>query len=78
MQSLLTQGAQNRPVIGSDAAKSVSKEMPVELLRASLPHTNDRQRKLLLDFAQRSLPVVGFNNYAGSSTSRVNSETVIS
>ncbi|XP_058775032.1 protein PAT1 homolog 1-like [Vicia villosa] len=78
MQSLLTQGAQNVPAIGSDAAKSVSKEMPVELLRASLPHTNDRQRKLLLDFAQRSAPVVGFNNYAGRSASRVNSETVIS
>lgn len=79
MQSLVIQGEQNVAAIGSDAAKVVSKEMPVELLRASLPHTNDRQRKLLLDFAQRSSPVAGFNSYAGSSSSsRVNSETVLS
>ncbi|KAK1381035.1 hypothetical protein POM88_027779 [Heracleum sosnowskyi] len=30
--------------------------MPVEVLRASLPHTNDRQRKLLLDFDKWSVP----------------------
>ncbi|KAJ1404672.1 hypothetical protein SESBI_26407 [Sesbania bispinosa] len=80
MQSLLVQGAPNMAVVGSDAAKAISKEMPVELLRASLPHTNDHQRKLLLDFAQRSVPVVGFNSYAGSSGSHenVNSETVLS
>ena len=76
MQSLLVQGSQNVAEIGSDAAKAVGKEMPVELLRASLPHTNDRQRKLLLDFAQRSVPVVGFNSHTGSSSSHVNPETV--
>ncbi|KAL1349753.1 hypothetical protein HN51_026253 [Arachis hypogaea] len=79
MQSLLIQNPANVDDIGSDAAKAISKEMPVELLRASLPHTDDRQRKLLLDFAQRSVPVVGFNNNAGSSGgSHVNSETVLS
>jgi DNA topoisomerase 2-associated protein PAT1 len=78
MQSLAIQGEQNVAALGSDAAKAVSMEMPVELLRASLPHTNDRQRKLLLDFAQRSAPVVGFNSYGGSSSSHVNSETVLS
>lgn len=78
MQSLLMQGTQNVAAIGSDAAKAVSKEMPVELLRASLPHTDDPQRKLLLDFAQRSAPVIGFNSHAGSSNSHVNSETVLS
>ncbi|CAI9088053.1 OLC1v1022285C1 [Oldenlandia corymbosa var. corymbosa] len=41
---------------GTDAARAISKEIPVELLRASLPHTNERQRKLLLDFSQRSMP----------------------
>ncbi|KAJ0501011.1 hypothetical protein HanHA300_Chr11g0395881 [Helianthus annuus] len=44
-------------VMGSDAAKAISREMPIELLRASLPHTNENQRKVLLDFAQRSMPV---------------------
>ncbi|KAK7342864.1 hypothetical protein VNO80_25820 [Phaseolus coccineus] len=78
MQSLLVQGTPNVSVIGSDAAKAISREMPVELLRVSLPHTNDHQRKLLLDFAQRSVPVVGFNNYTGSSGGHVNSETVLS
>ncbi|KAK7313891.1 hypothetical protein VNO77_39095 [Canavalia gladiata] len=78
MQSLLIQGTPNVAVIGSDAAKAISREMPVELLRASLPHTDDHQRKLLLDFAQRSVPVVGFNSYTGSSGGHVNSETVLS
>ncbi|RZB98493.1 Protein PAT1-like, partial [Glycine soja] len=57
-----------------DASKAISREMPVKLLRASLPHTNDHQRKLLLDFAQRSVPVVGFNSYTGSSSGLVNSD----
>ena len=78
MQSLLVQGMENVSVIGSDAAKAISREMPVELLRASLPHSNDHQRKLLLDFGQRSVPVVGFNSYTGSSSGHVNSETVLS
>ncbi|WJX68203.1 hypothetical protein P8452_52594 [Trifolium repens] len=78
MQSLLIQNSPNVDDIGSDAAKAISTEMPVELLRASLPHTDDRQRKLLLDFAQRSVPVVGFNSNSGGSGGLVNSETVLS
>ncbi|XP_028760901.1 protein PAT1 homolog [Neltuma alba] len=79
MQSLLMQGTSNMAVVNADAAKAISREMPVELLRASLPHTDDHQRKLLLDFAQRSVPVVGLNGNAGSSSSgHVNSETVLS
>ncbi|KAK1681737.1 hypothetical protein QYE76_042585 [Lolium multiflorum] len=38
------------------AAAAISREIPVELLRASLPHTNERQRKQLLNFAQRTVP----------------------
>ncbi|XP_061341781.1 protein PAT1 homolog isoform X2 [Gastrolobium bilobum] len=78
MQSLLIQSTPNVDDIGPDAAKAISREMPVELLRASLPHTDDRQRKLLLDFAQRSVPAVGFNSNAGGSGGHVNSETVLS
>ncbi|OIW20216.1 hypothetical protein TanjilG_06636 [Lupinus angustifolius] len=77
-QSLHIHGTPNVTAIGSDSAKAISREMPVELLRASLPHTNDHQRKLLLDFAQRSVPAVGFNSFAGSSGGHVNSETVLS
>ncbi|KAI9116441.1 hypothetical protein K1719_012608 [Acacia pycnantha] len=82
MQSLIMQGTSNMAAINADAAKAINREMPVELLRASLPHTDDNQRKLLLDFAQRSVPVAGLNSNAGSSSSsssgHVNSETVLS
>lgn len=77
MQSLLIQGTPNMAVIGSDAARAISREMPVELLRASLPHTDDRQKKQLLDFAQRSMPVVGSNSNSGGN-GHVNSESVLS
>ncbi|GAB4854773.1 hypothetical protein Ancab_023358 [Ancistrocladus abbreviatus] len=49
--------------IESDVARAIEKEMPVELLRASLPHTNEHQRQLLLDFAQRTLPVGGLSSH---------------
>ncbi|XP_027938697.1 protein PAT1 homolog isoform X1 [Vigna unguiculata] len=78
MQSFLIQGTPNMAAIGADAAKAISKEMPVELLRASLPHTDDHQKKLLLDFAQRSIPVVGFNGNSGGHGHHVNSESVLS
>ncbi|KAK2423255.1 protein PAT1 protein [Trifolium repens] len=55
VQAFLAQGASNMAVIGPDVARAISREMPVELLRASLPHTDDRQKKILLDFAQRSV-----------------------
>ncbi|KAL8096533.1 protein PAT1 homolog isoform X2 [Apium graveolens] len=54
VQSLLAQGLTDMSTIGSETTKAMSKEMPVELLRASLPHTNEQQRKILLDFVQRS------------------------
>uniref|UniRef100_A0ACD5VRA9 Uncharacterized protein n=1 Tax=Avena sativa TaxID=4498 RepID=A0ACD5VRA9_AVESA len=47
--------------IGSEASRATSREMPVELLRASLPHTNEHQRQMLLDFAQRTTPTSSFN-----------------
>ncbi|CAL4966128.1 unnamed protein product [Urochloa decumbens] len=39
------------------SATAVRRELPIELLRASLPHTDEQQRRLLLEFAQRSMPV---------------------
>ncbi|CAL4949599.1 unnamed protein product [Urochloa decumbens] len=41
-------------------ATAIRRELPVELLRASLPHTE--QRKLLLEFAQQTLPVTGHSS----------------
>ncbi|XP_020554478.1 protein PAT1 homolog 1 [Sesamum indicum] len=66
VQSFLSQGP-SEATIGADVAKAISKEMPVELLRASLPHTSEQQRKLLLEFAQRSMPVLGFGGQSGGS-----------
>ncbi|XP_028760453.1 protein PAT1 homolog [Neltuma alba] len=77
VQSLLMQGTPNMAAIGSDATRAVSKEMPVELLRASLPHTNEHQKKQLLEFAQRSVPVAGFNNNSGASSGHAHSESVL-
>ncbi|KAK6919753.1 hypothetical protein RJ641_015657 [Dillenia turbinata] len=73
VQSICTQAQPE--VVDSEAARAISREMPVELLRASLPHTDGQQRKLLLDFAQCSMPVVGFNACGGSS-GQVTSESV--
>lgn len=75
VQSLVVQNATNTDAIGPEAAKAVSREMPVELLRASLPHTDESQKKLLLNFAQRSMPVTGFNAHGGSS-GQINPESV--
>lgn len=75
MQSLQMPGV---VVVGSDAARAISKEMPVDLLRASLPHTNEQQRKLLMDFAQRSMPVGGFSSNGGGGSGQVSSESVVS
>ncbi|GFQ08896.1 hypothetical protein PHJA_003033700 [Phtheirospermum japonicum] len=58
VQSFVSQGSSD--TVRSDVGKAISREMPVELLRASLPHTSEQQRKLLLEFAQRSMPVTGF------------------
>lgn len=63
------------PVIGGEIAQAISREMPVELLRASLPHTDDGQRRLLREFAQRSMPVMNHASNGGSN-GPPNSESV--
>lgn len=66
MQSFMAQASTDMSNVDSDASKAISKEMPIELLRASLPHTSEPQRKLLLDFAHRSMPVQGFSAQGGT------------
>ncbi|KAG0464785.1 hypothetical protein HPP92_018949 [Vanilla planifolia] len=65
VQSLLVQLPAT--ALGSDMNRAVSKEMPVELLRASLPHTDEHQRQQLLDFAQRSIPASNYGIHGGNS-----------
>ncbi|GMN27412.1 hypothetical protein TIFTF001_001644 [Ficus carica] len=75
VQSIYAQTQPSTEVISPEAAKAIHREMPVELLRASLPHTDEHQRKLLSDFAQRSMPISGINTH-GSSGGQLNSESV--
>ncbi|KAL2495761.1 Topoisomerase II-associated protein PAT1 [Forsythia ovata] len=67
MQSFLAQASPDTATLGSDAARAISREMPVELLRASLPHTSEPQRKLLFEFSQRTMPVLGLGGQGGGS-----------
>ncbi|GFS38226.1 topoisomerase II-associated protein PAT1 [Actinidia rufa] len=75
VKSINTQTHPSNEITGSDATRAISREMPVELLRASLPHTNEQQRKLLADFARKSTPVTGLDGHGGSS-GRVTPESV--
>lgn len=63
MQRLTLQGSS---LVGPEASKAISREMPVELLRASLLHTNEDQRQALLDFARKSMHVSGSNSGVSS------------
>ncbi|XP_042389196.1 protein PAT1 homolog 1-like [Zingiber officinale] len=63
MQTLMIDHAPKDSILGSEATILMSREMPVDLLRASLPHTSEHQRKVLIDFAQRLMPVTAFSEY---------------
>lgn len=71
IQSLLIQ-TPSISLAGSEVNRAISKEMPVELLRGSLPHTDENQRRKLLDFAQRSMPVTAH----GGGIELISSESV--
>lgn len=60
MQRFALQGSNS--LVGPEASKAVGREMPVELLRASLPHTNEDQRQALLDLARKSMHVSDSNS----------------
>ncbi|KAL8257984.1 hypothetical protein R6Q59_030025 [Mikania micrantha] len=65
VQAMYAQVSPSTEIVFSEAAKAISREMPVELLRASLPHTNDGQRKMLVDFSQRSMHAGGVSGHKG-------------
>lgn len=75
MQSLLMQSP-STALIGSEVSRAISREMPMELLRTSIPHTGDLQRKQLLDFAQRSMPMPGQSGVHGGKNGPISSESV--
>ncbi|KAJ7529238.1 hypothetical protein O6H91_15G039900 [Diphasiastrum complanatum] len=47
----------NVVAVNASAASAMAREMPIELLRASIPHTDEHQRKQLLELARRSIAV---------------------
>lgn len=53
--SLMMASSSSPTAVNATAAAAMSNEMPVELLRASLRHTNEHQRNILLEFTQRSM-----------------------
>ncbi|KAJ6843523.1 protein PAT1-like protein 1-like [Iris pallida] len=57
VMELASKASISATVAGPELTRAISREMPVELLRSSLPHTDENQRKILIDFAQRSMPV---------------------
>jgi DNA topoisomerase 2-associated protein PAT1 len=57
------------------AAAAIGREIPVELLCASLPHTNEDERKHLLNFSQCAVPVSS-NSSHGSGTGPMTSDSV--
>ena len=62
----------------AEMAAEVRREMPVDLLRASLPHTDKEQQVLLKEFARRSLVagVTGFSGLGGRGGDTWSSEFV--
>ncbi|XP_065865313.1 protein PAT1 homolog [Euphorbia lathyris] len=52
-----------------DPSEAIKDELPMELLRASIPHTNDFQKKMLFDLSQRS--IVGQDGDNGNCTNTV-------
>ncbi|KAE8680074.1 methyltransferase-like protein 25-like [Hibiscus syriacus] len=57
MQSVRMQAKPSMAIDGSDAAKAIKREMPIDLLQACLPHLNDQQKKQLWDLSQRPMLV---------------------
>ncbi|XP_021730786.1 uncharacterized protein LOC110697711 [Chenopodium quinoa] len=78
MQSILNRAQTSFEYSRSEAARAIRREMPVELLRASLPHTDDHQRGMLMDFAHQSIPfpVTEFNLRDEENNGWITSESV--
>ncbi|KAJ0101111.1 hypothetical protein Patl1_05116 [Pistacia atlantica] len=55
MQSVRLQVSPDRVIDAEEVARAIKREVPVDLLEASGPHTTDHQKQLLYEFSQRSL-----------------------
>uniref|UniRef100_A0A2P2M3C7 Protein PAT1 homolog 1-like n=1 Tax=Rhizophora mucronata TaxID=61149 RepID=A0A2P2M3C7_RHIMU len=75
LQSAYAKVASSTEDIDSEVCAATKCEMPVELLRACLPHTNERQMELLRHFGQQQNPFSVLNAYSGN-RGHFNSESV--
>lgn len=73
LQSVYAKNSCSTEDIDLEVRAATKREMPVELLRACLPHTNERQMELLRHFGQQRNSITGLNAHSGG---HLNSESV--
>ncbi|KAG6523309.1 protein PAT1 homolog 1-like isoform X1 [Zingiber officinale] len=62
IQQMLRDEASKDAIPVSEATIAMRREMPVDLLRSSLPHTSEHQQKDLIEFAEKLMPVMAFRD----------------
>ena len=68
----------NIPAINAAADEALKKEIPVELLQATLPHTSEQQRKLLYDLiTNRAGAMSGIPNQGASADSHASNTATV-
>ncbi|CAN0890628.1 Protein PAT1 homolog 1 [Linum grandiflorum] len=67
LQSVYAKTPVDTDGIDEDVRAATKREMPVELLRACLPHTNEKQMDLLRHFGQQRGSMTGLTTHSGSS-----------
>ena len=78
IHSLLMSYPGNIPAINAAADEALKKEIPVELLQATLPHTSEQQRKLLYDLiTNRAGAMSGLPNQGASADSHASSTATV-
>ncbi|CAK7340370.1 unnamed protein product [Dovyalis caffra] len=75
LQSVYAKTPPSTEGIDSEVHAATKREMPVELLRACLPHTNEHQMELLIHFGQQRNTSTGLSAHQGNS-GHITSESV--
>jgi DNA topoisomerase 2-associated protein PAT1 len=77
IHSLMMSYPGNIPAINAAADEALKKEIPVELLQATLPHTSELQRKLLYDLITKGAGAMsGLSSGANADSRTSNTATV--
>jgi len=67
----------NIPTINAAVDEALKKEIPVELLQATLRDTSEQQRKLLYDFITKGAGPMSWLSSGASIGSRIGSTTTV-